>query len=238
MKIKLIWISVIFALVAIQSPSEAAEFLGTIIAVQGNDVTVRIESAGKLQPAVGDVLSIMERPNEQGNALSVSGEWVITEIKRTIVKAVGKILVPGLRPKVNMQAFINISPPVYAGEASAAKPDKKIQSIAMGKVIMLREKDVTIQLAKGQPDVSVDDAVEISFTVTGEVIPMGTWRVSALKGDGIIEAKPLALEGEPTIDMDARVFTDASKKKTIVEFGKKPNRPIRKKTEVDDKSPL
>lgn len=142
-------------------------------------------------------------------------------------------------PKVNMKAVIHLSPgPVHAGEPPTDAAEKKKQSVARGKVIMIRGKDITIQLEKGQPQAAVGDVVELSFTAGGEVIPVGTWRVSALKGDGIVEPKPLAPEGEPNIDMDAKVFTDASRKKAKVGSKKKPDRIVESKIEDGGRSPL
>lgn len=209
-------ISLFFILVLMRLPSEAAELQGTVIAIQGDEVTVKIDSSRILQPTVGDNLNIMERPNEDGNALGIPGDWVITEVTAGIVKAKGRNLVTGLRPQVNMQAFIQTSPgPAYAEDASKASSKKKSFSTAKGKVIMTRGKNVTIQLEKGQPQAALGDVIELSFTAGGVVIPVGTWRVSAVNRDGIVEAKPLAPEGGASIDMDAVIQVTKSKTKSI-----------------------
>ena len=219
---KLIWVSTILVLVLMRLTSESAELKGTVIAVQGDDVTVKVESAGALQPAVGDILNIMERANEEGNALGIPGKWIITEVIGDIVKAEGENLLKGLRPKVNMQAFIHIPPgSVHAGEVPA-DVEKKSHPAAKGKVIMTKGKDVTIQLDKGQPTVSKGDVVELSFTAGGEVIPVGKWRVSVVKENGNVEAKPFEPKGEPNIDMDALVFTSTLEKSESVKSKKVP----------------
>jgi len=208
-------------LFTVSVPVSAVDLPGTVIASQGNDVTVKFESAGTLQPAVGDILYIMERANEEGHALGVPGDWVITEVKGDIVKAKGKNLVAGHRPQVNMQAFIQISPgPVHAGEAPKALSEKMPSPIAIGKVLMTRGNHVTIQLSEGQSAVSKGDAVELSYSVDDIVIPVGKWRISAINQNGTLEAKPVEAETQPTIDMDALVFTSSPKKPESVKSKK------------------
>ena len=75
-----------------------------------------------------------------------------------------------------------------------------------GKVIMTRGDDVTIQLEKKDKRVTAGDRVELSFSVDGEVIPVGTWRVSKVKEDGTLEAEMFNKLGDPSIGMDALVF--------------------------------
>jgi uncharacterized protein len=81
-----------------------------------------------------------------------------------------------------------------------------------GSVIMLRGDDVTIRLLEeGQP-VKAGDRVELSFSVDGEVIRVGTWRVSAVREDGTVEAELFDRKGEPSIGMDALVFVQKQQK--------------------------
>ena len=205
-------ISLFFVLVLMRLTSESAELKGTVIAVQGDDVTVKIESEGTLQPAVGDILNIMERANEEGNALGIPGKWIITEVNGDIVKAEGKNLLAGLRPRVNMVAFIHISSrSVHAREAPKVKSEQSLPT-AKGKVIMTRGNNVTIQLTKEQPAVYKGDAVELSYSVDDIVIPVGKWRISAINKNGTLEAEPIEMEAQPTIDMDALVFTTTPEK--------------------------
>ena len=53
-------IALYFVLVLMRLTSESTELKGTVIAVQGDDVTVKVKSAGTIQPAVSDMLSILE----------------------------------------------------------------------------------------------------------------------------------------------------------------------------------
>jgi uncharacterized protein len=81
-----------------------------------------------------------------------------------------------------------------------------------GSVIMLRGDDVTIRLLEeGQP-VNAGDRVELSFSVDGEVIRVGTWRVSAVREDGTLDAELFDRRGEPSIGMDALVFVQKQQK--------------------------
>ena len=235
----------LFATIGLMSGSisaasaDAAELLGAVIAVQGDVITVEVESAGTLQPAVGDILHIMERPNDEGNAVGLPGDWVITEVKGDIIRAKGKNLLKGLRPLVNMQAFINKSPRSDGTEKTpTADSEKKPFPTVKGKVIITRGKNVTIQLAEGQPAVSKGDSVELSYSVDDIVIPVGKWRISAINQNGTLEAEPVEAETEPTIGMDARVFTDASSKKVKVDSKKEPVRPDASNITVEEKSPL
>ncbi|MCP4259835.1 MAG: hypothetical protein GY774_20330 [Planctomycetes bacterium] len=58
-----------------------------------------------------------------------------------------------------------------------------------GTVIMVKGKNVTIQL-EGQGFVNKGDKVEVYMDADGIPVPYGTWRVSAVKGNGLIEAEP------------------------------------------------
>ena len=102
-------------------------------------------------------------------------------------------------------------------EKSIAVPGRNESPGARGKVIMTRGKDVTIQLEKGQPEAAEGDMVELSFSAGGEVIPVGKWRVSAVKENGTVEARPFKAKGEPNIGMDALIHIKnrKAKKKSI-----------------------
>ncbi len=80
-----------------------------------------------------------------------------------------------------------------------------------GKVIMVKGKDVTIRLEE-QGYVNQNDSIEISYDAGGTPIPYGTWRVTAVKDDGTIEAEPVEVEDQPpTIDLDAVVHATGTK---------------------------
>ena len=222
----------------IPASAVAMDLTGTVVSVNGLDVTIKILSVGPFSPAVGDKVDVI-KVEDGGRVEFDIGDWEVTEVDGKMVKAAAVNALGVNPPKVNMKAVIHLSPgPVHAGEPPATATEEKRQSVAAGKVIMTRGKDITIRLDKGQPQAAVGDVVELSFTAAGIKIPVGTWRVSALKGDGIIEARPLAPEGEPNIDMDARVFTDASKKKARVDSEEKPVQPFPTRIEGGDKSPL
>jgi len=65
-----------------------------------------------------------------------------------------------------------------------------------GTVIMVKGNDVTIQL-DDQGFVNKGDKVEVYMDAGGIPISYGTWRVSAVKDDGTIEAEPDEMEGTP-----------------------------------------
>jgi hypothetical protein len=98
-----------------------------------------------------------------------------------------------------------------------------------GSVIMLRGDDVTIRLLEeGQP-VKAGDRVELSFSVDGEVIRVGTWRVSAVREDGTVDAELFDRRGEPSIGMDAQVFIQADRSAALQEI--KPSAERQEKTD-------
>jgi len=101
-------------------------------------------------------------------------------------------------------------------------------TVARGKVIMTRGKDVMIQPDEGQPKATQGDTVKLSFSVGGEVISVGTWRVSTVKGDGTVEAKPVEPQGDPNIDMDAIIYVKSQE--LVKETAKK-------KKQVKDEQP-
>lgn len=98
-----------------------------------------------------------------------------------------------------------------------------------GSVIMVRGDNVTIRLIEeGQP-VKAGDRVELSYSVDGELIHVGTWRVIEVKGDGSLEASPFNILGTPNIGMDALVFTQADRSAALQEA--KPPAERQEKTE-------
>ncbi len=186
--------------------ARAAELTGTVTGVQGDDVTVSIEPASTPQPAVGDRLTIMQRPNEDGNALGVPGEWVITEVSGNKIKASGQGLVRGMRPQVDMVATIKVSKPGNLNPPVDPKP-----TAASGKVSMVRGKIVTIKLGETRVAPVMGDTVELSFSVPPDKIPVGTWRVSRVSEDGTLEAEPVVAKGQPTVGLDALILADGAR---------------------------
>ena len=194
-------------------PAEAADLQGTVIAVDGDDVTVRFEAAEALQPAVGDSLYVSEPANEDGNALGVPGKWTVTEVRGDIVKARGSGLLAGHRPEMNMVATINVSPaPVPAGEPPHDTTAIKPAPAARGKVITKRGRNVTIKLSEKMLAVARGDIVELSYSYGDDEIAVGTWRVTSISDNGTLEAEPIEAGGEPNIGFDADIFSSGAPK--------------------------
>jgi hypothetical protein len=90
-------------------------------------------------------------------------------------------------------------------------------STAKGKVIMTKGDVITIRIDEKDWPAEMGDAVKVSFSVDGEVIPVGTWRVNIVKEGGIIEAVPYEVQGKPNIGMDAIIHTQTGKLKAAKE---------------------
>jgi len=92
-------------------------------------------------------------------------------------------------------------------EAFPASGIKTTYSTSKGKVIMTRGDVITVQIDEKDWPVEFGDAVKVSFSVDGEVIPVGTWRVNIVKQGGIVEAVPYEIQGKPSIGLDAHVVS-------------------------------
>lgn len=79
-----------------------------------------------------------------------------------------------------------------------------------GKVIQVRDKEVTIRLDSQAP-VNIGDKVELSYTVYGEPISLGTWQVSKVKDGSTVEASPVDIEGDPAPNYDAVVHATGTR---------------------------
>ncbi len=79
-------------------------------------------------------------------------------------------------------------------------------NVLSGKVVMTKGRNITVTLDSGVNKVRGGDRVELSFSAGGETIPVGSWQVTYIKEDGLIEAQPLDADDMPNIDMDARIF--------------------------------
>ena len=97
--------------------------------------------------------------------------------------------------------------PLTYSEAFPASGIKTTYSTAKGKVIMTRGDVITVQIDEKDWPVEMGDAVKVSFSVDGEVIPVGTWRVNIVKEGGIVEAVPYEIQGKPSIGLDAHVVS-------------------------------
>ena len=71
---------------------------------------------------------------------------------------------------------------------------------------MTRGDMITIRMDEKKRPAAKGDIAQLSYSVDGEVIPVGTWRVSTVKEDGMVEAEPVEIEGKPNIGMDAVLF--------------------------------
>jgi TPR repeat protein len=199
----------------------APQLKGTVIAVKGFEATIRVESQEPYSPAVGNQVELLET-NDAGRVVFIRKDWEITEVQGAVVKAKPINATVGDLPKVNMKAFIHVSAgPVHAGEVPpleqgklltydsmfpAPPPVKRSFSTVRGRVIMTRGNAVTIQMDKKDRRAAVGDFVKLSYPVDGEVIPVGTWRVSAVKEDGRLEALVYEIKGQPSIGMEALIF--------------------------------
>ena len=206
----------ILLIVCFAFSASTLERRGRVIAVQGDEVTIKLESTGSALPAVGDILDILEYAHG-GIAAFDLGDWKITEVKGDIVKAKVKNLVSAGKPKVNMLAIIHVKqnliqvniPPDNAPRKTPPTPP-----CAIGKVIMKRGQNVTIKLGKVHEAVAIDDIVKLSYSFGDDKIEVGTWRVTKINANGTVEADPKkSIEnGEPNINMDAQIFSSGKKR--------------------------
>jgi len=80
-----------------------------------------------------------------------------------------------------------------------------------GTVTMVKGNDITLQL-DDQGFVNKGDKVEIYMDAGGVPIPYGTWRVSAVKDDGTIEAEPDEIgDTPPTPRLKATIYATGTK---------------------------
>jgi hypothetical protein len=97
--------------------------------------------------------------------------------------------------------------PLTYSEAFPASGIKTTYSAAKGRVIMTRGDVITVRIDEKDWPVEFGDAVKVSFSVDGEVIPVGTWRVNIVKEGGIVEAIPYEVQGKPSVGLDAHVVS-------------------------------
>ena len=191
---------------------------GTVIAVDGFRLTIALDPREPVLPAVGDKVDIIKTIAEGSVELDI-GDWQVTAVEGRIVRA-EPIMAVGINPpQVNMKAEIHLfTGSAPAGESPApaqgklltyhdvlyaSQRDNKPSPTARGKVIMTRGEMVTIRMDEKDRRAGIGDAVQLSYSVDGEVIPVGAWRVSAVKEDGTLEALPFEIKGKPNIGMDA-----------------------------------
>jgi len=153
-------------------------------------------------------VTVMNRPDANGNATPV-GEWRVTEVRGSDVRA---FLVQryGGEPSEGMAAFFTSS----RGPGFREGPDVDVPGSASsgvpGKVTEVRGEDVTIRLDRDATP-AIGDMVELSYAAGEDTISMGTWRVTGVRADGRVDARPDDALGQPTPRMDAVVFATGDK---------------------------
>jgi len=193
---------------------------GEVISIQGEIINVHVRSGPA--PAVGDTLTVMNRPDAEGNATSI-GRWRVTEVRGRNVKA---ILVQrhGGTPSEGMPVFFAPSRGRGLREGPGVEMPGSASSGVPGKVTEVRGEDVTIRLL-GEAAPAIGDRVELRFTVGEDVIAVGTWRITGVRGDGRVDAGPVDVRGQPTPNMDAVVWATGRKADSPPSKGGPPGTP-------------
>jgi len=180
----------------------------------------RVESIGPRESSIGDMVDIVT-PVHEGMAVFDLGDWKSTDVRGDIAEAKVETLELDIVFKSQMLPVIHISSSRrYAGEGGKGDREKTPSRSAKGKVIMTRGNHITIGLSEGEPAVSKGDAVELSYLVDDIAISVGKWRIQRINENGTLEAEPVEAKGQPTIGMDALVFTGTPKKAGNVTSGK------------------
>jgi TPR repeat protein len=199
--------TVLVTLLAVfQAPAAGAAIEGEVISIQGDTLNILVRSGPA--PAVGDTVTVMNRPDENGNATLV-GEWRVTEVRGSDVKAV-LVQRHGGEPSEGMTAHFTSS----RGPGFREGPDVDVPGSASsgvpGTVTEVRGEDVTIRLER-EATPAVGDRVELSYAAGEDTISLGTWRVTGVRADGRVDAEPEDVRGQPTPRMDALVFATGKK---------------------------
>jgi TPR repeat protein len=178
---------------------------GEVTAVDGATIVVAVRSGPP--PRVGDSLSVMQ-PFGEGHAASI-GRWRVNAVLGTSVRATREESLGG-HPEVGMEALFDVS----GREVSRDAPDVGVPGPASsgvrGKVAEVRGQAVTVRLEEAAAP-AVGDKVELSFAVGGDTIAVGTWRVTAVRPDGAVDAAPVEALAAPTTAMDATVWASGSR---------------------------
>lgn len=177
---------------------------GEVTAVDGETIVVAVRSGPS--PSVGHVLSVM-RSSGEGNAVSI-GHWRVSAVLGTSVRAV-RLEAFGGPPQVGMEAVFDS----LRGDGPIGGPDVAVpgpvSSGVRGKVTEVRGQEVTVRLAEAAAP-AVGDRIELSFAVGEDTIAVGTWRVTAVRADGSVDAAPVEALAAPTTAMDAMVWASGS----------------------------
>lgn len=174
---------------------------GEVVSIQGEILNILVRSGPA--PAVGDTVTVMNRPDADGNAMPV-GQWRVTEVRANDVKAVLIRRMAG-EPSEGMEALFSSSGGPGVRDGVDVDVPGTASSGVPGAVTEVRGEDVTIRLEREAVPV-VGDRVEISYAAGEDTILVGTWRVSGVRDDGRVDAVPDETGGTPTPRMNALVF--------------------------------
>ncbi|MFZ5788170.1 MAG: tetratricopeptide repeat protein, partial [Acidobacteriota bacterium] len=190
-------------------PEERAR--GEVTAVDGETIVVAVRTGPT--PRVGDSLSVME-PFGEGHAASV-GRWRVSAVLGATVRATREESFGG-HPAVGMEALFDSR----RGDGYVDGPDVAVPGPASsgvrGNVIEARGREVTVRLLETAVP-AVGDKVELSFAVGEDAIAVGTWRVTAVRPDGAVDAAAVEALAAPTTSMDATVWASGSRADALVQ---------------------
>ncbi|HPA82567.1 MAG TPA: hypothetical protein PLS95_17230, partial [Thermoanaerobaculales bacterium] len=199
--------TVAVALAALVAGTVDADTEGAVVSVRGDIIQVAV--TGGPAPAVGDAVTVMNRRDAVGNATAI-GRWRVTGVlgggQVTAVREASY----GPPPEAGMPAVISSSHRPDTEEGPDVEIPGEASSGVPGKVTEVRGDEVTIQLDR-EAAPAVGDRVELSYSFGEDTIGVGTWRVTAVRGDGRIDAEPVEARGQPTPRMDAVVFATGTR---------------------------
>jgi TPR repeat protein len=178
---------------------------GEVTAVEGETIVISVRSGPA--PVVGDTVSVSRPPDADGNAVFI-GRWRVSAVVGASVRAV-RVEAFGGPPEVGMPALFDARGGNGGFDGTDVAVPGPASSGVRGKVSEVRGQEVTIRL-EGAAAPAVGDRVELSFTVDGETIAVGTWRVMAVRPDGAVDAAPVEALAAPTTAMDATVWASGS----------------------------
>jgi len=179
---------------------------GEVISIQGEIVNILVRSGPA--PAVGDTVTIMNRPDANGNA-TAAGEWRVIEVRGNDVRAT-LVRSFGGEPSEGSEALFRSSGGPAVRDGADVDVPGTASSGVPGKVTEVRGENVTIRLDRDATP-AVGDRVELSYAAGEDTITLGTWRVTGVRADGRVDAEPENALGQPTPRMDALVFATGTR---------------------------
>jgi hypothetical protein len=133
-----------------------------------------------------------------------AGTWRAIRVSGVMVTAekTDRIYQPAM---VGMQAVIHVAPEASGHGTPTDFVPGDNASTPRGKVTMLRGDVVTIALDSGASSMVPEpgDELRLQYTVAGESLVVGTWRVTGVGGDNTVEAEPVELIQPPSIGYQA-----------------------------------